>query len=264
MVRVLGRLVWYDVMKMRHRNQRALSTWLLPVALAPMIAACGGSEFATDDSELGEGVAASAGAGAVAGDAGVGSGGAGASSGGGFASSASVGEAGGADAATGGQLADGAAGTFDEGCVPGIYVGPLEGVYRSPATMVGFPMNVLGTTTVTLAPTADPSRLTMAGSDFTGNATATVPGPAGAQQSQDVIFTGKLVGELDCATGKLVNAGVINGSYSIGAFPYSFEGPLEADYDAATKSFVNGVWSFTESQLTTYGGEGTWGATLVP
>jgi hypothetical protein len=67
----------------------------------------------------------------------------------------------------------------------------------------------------------------------------------------------------------------------------SFEGPLEADYDDTSFSFVNGTWSATENVPFedsgtapldagtsgdagvafgpgNYGGNGTWGATFVP
>jgi len=67
-------------------------------------------------------------------------------------------------------------------------------------------------------------------------------------------FRGDFVGELDCKTGKFVGR-MLNGDYAIGPrdlvilenpIHFAFEGPVSADYDKITHTFVNGTWDAVE------------------
>jgi hypothetical protein len=70
-------------------------------------------------------------------------------------------------------------------------------------------------------------------------------------------FTADIVGKLDCDTLKF-DAKIVNGTYIIGVLPFGFEGPLIADYDKQTHTFINGTWNVTEPAYPTAGGSGTW------
>ena len=72
-----------------------------------------------------------------------------------------------------------------------------------------------------------------------------------------------IVGRLNCTTRKLEGAALKNGNYLVGIFVLPFEGPLTADYDTLTMSFVNGTWDVKEPNPI-YGGFGTWNAKSVP
>jgi hypothetical protein len=70
-------------------------------------------------------------------------------------------------------------------------------------------------------------------------------------------FRGDFVGELDCKTGKFVGM-MQNADYSIGPRDlivvenpiwFSFEGPVSADYDKITHTFVNGLWDAVEPEF---------------
>jgi hypothetical protein len=70
-------------------------------------------------------------------------------------------------------------------------------------------------------------------------------------------FRGQFVGELDCKTGKFIGT-MINADYSIGPRDlvvvenpvwFAFEGPIEADYDKVTHTFVNGTWDAIEPEF---------------
>lgn len=83
----------------------------------------------------------------------------------------------------------------------------------------------------------------------------------------------QLTGKVDCATGKLT--GELRGTYSTVSFcdlgmevkPYFFKGSMTADFDAATKTFINGKYSVKEPPVLLPlngqpGGEGTFSAKL--
>jgi hypothetical protein len=66
-----------------------------------------------------------------------------------------------------------------------------------------------------------------------------------------------IVGKLDCDTMKF-DAMLVNGSYFIGPIEYNFEGPITADYDKQTHTFVNGLWDVMEPDYPGAGGGGDW------
>jgi hypothetical protein len=70
-------------------------------------------------------------------------------------------------------------------------------------------------------------------------------------------FRGDFVGELDCKTGKFTGM-MLNAEYAIGPrdlivvenpIRFAFEGPVSADYDKVTHTFVNGLWDAVEPQF---------------
>jgi hypothetical protein len=76
-------------------------------------------------------------------------------------------------------------------------------------------------------------------------------------------YEADITGRLNCTTRKLEGAALENGHYLVGVFLLPFEGPLNADYDTLTMSFVNGTWD-VKAPNATYGGFGTWNAKGVP
>lgn len=67
-------------------------------------------------------------------------------------------------------------------------------------------------------------------------------------------FRGDFVGTLDCKAGKFTGM-MLNGDYAIGPreliiienpIHFAFEGPVTADYDKVTHTFVNGTWDAAE------------------
>lgn len=70
-------------------------------------------------------------------------------------------------------------------------------------------------------------------------------------------ISAEIVGKLDCETKKF-DAMLVNGSYLIGPIEYHFEGPITADYDKQTHTFVNGLWEVTEPENPSAGGAGDW------
>lgn len=70
-------------------------------------------------------------------------------------------------------------------------------------------------------------------------------------------FRGDFVGQLDCKTGKFKGK-MLNGDYAIGPrdlivlenpIHFAFEGPVSADYDKVTHTFVNGTWDAVEPEF---------------
>jgi hypothetical protein len=173
-------------------------------------------------------------------------------------------------------------------CEPGIYAGKVEGTYASPALCeaagfasdCGLPVpiasvdvpGVLPGFNFELGSIGNGERLAVKGGKLSGNALAIFPFEADIAD-----------GELDCASG-LFKAKLVNGTYTVPISdpPYigNFEGFLVARYDAATRSFVDGVWSVGENGTTPTpavpgptapalpfpgsGGTGTWTAMKVP
>ena len=70
-------------------------------------------------------------------------------------------------------------------------------------------------------------------------------------------FSADIVGKLDCDSKKF-DAMLVNGSYFIGPLEYRFEGPITADYDKQTHTFVNGLWDVMEPDYPGAGGMGDW------
>jgi hypothetical protein len=187
-------------------------------------------------------------------------------------------------------------------CKAGHYAGSLVGTYASYLTFVGVPITFTASIDLMLDeavqggefPTYSIANGTLSGLSSLPDGIA--PGVS-SQLRCDV------VGTLDCNQKKLVGGGLRNCTYCFlgaafdgGTFydggpctglQGSFEGPLEADYNGTSFSFVNGTWSATdnvpfqdastaEPEAGTsgdsgvaygpgnYGGSGTWGATFVP
>lgn len=166
-------------------------------------------------------------------------------------------------------------------CKAGHYTGMFSGTYSSFLTFVGVPIPVVGNVDLTLQQAVtnvgEFPMYTISNGKVSGTADGIV-----AQYQCDI------VGTLDCAAKKLVNGGLRNCIYCVGAFfddagsclgvAGMFEGPLTADYDSSTLSFVNGTWNGSE-QVTdsgamvsdsgylgpgNYGGSGTWSAQYTP
>ncbi len=140
------------------------------------------------------------------------------------------------------------AGSSDS-CMPGHYEGMLDGGYQSPVAFEApvpiVSIDVTGNPglQLDLASSGNGELLTVSGGHVDGTALAIFP--------FRVDFAD---GQLDCSTGKF-RAKLVNGSYDVFFGPfipgqtdtYYFEGYAVADYDASTRSFVNGRWSVAEN-----------------
>jgi hypothetical protein len=181
----------------------------------------------------------------------------------------------------GGLLIQSDGSTAAGSCKAGHYTGTFAGTYSSFLTFVGVPIPVVGNVDLTLqqSVTSDGEfpMYTISNGTVSGTADGIV-----AQYQCDI------VGTLDCRAKKLVNGGLRNCVYCVGTFfddagsclgvAGSFEGPLAADYDTSTFSFVNGTWNGSEeiadgSAMVSdsgylgpgnYGGNGTWSAQYTP
>jgi|SRR5579884_1268302 len=169
------------------------------------------------------------------------------------------------------------------GCKAGHYTGTFAGTYSSFLTFVGVPIPVTGDVELTLEQSAGGGEFQYVISN------GTVSGTADGILAQ---YQCDIVGTLDCSTRTLVGGGLRNCTYCVGAFADDagtclgaaghFEGPLTADYDVVTSSFVNGTWNGSEQiaddggipdgaisdagygGLANYGGSGTWTAQYSP
>ena len=75
-------------------------------------------------------------------------------------------------------------------------------------------------------------------------------------------YKAELDGSLDCTNLKLSMGMLKNGTVVYLGVTHDFSGPLTADYDPKTVSFVNGTWMITETGTGKSTGSGTWTATL--
>jgi hypothetical protein len=187
-------------------------------------------------------------------------------------------------------------------CKEGHYTGTLEGTYKSYLTFVGIPITFTANIDLLLDESVQGGEIpTYNIANGTLSGLATLPDNVAPGLSSQLRCD--IVGTLDCDQKKLVGGGLRNCTYCfLGAIAGggtfydggpctglqgSFEGPLEADYDGASFSFVNGTWTaienvpFQDSGTVppeagtsgdsgvafgpgNYGGSGTWGATFVP
>jgi hypothetical protein len=134
-------------------------------------------------------------------------------------------------------------------CRAGHYVGGFECMYIYQG---GAPIPVNGTIDFFL-------QQTMTGEFFDiGN------GKLNAAANIVFVMTADIQGKLDCGT-KHFDGALLNGVYS-GLFVINgmFDGPLTADYDAPTASFVNGKWELHELTSSFGTCTGTWFANWVP
>lgn len=162
-------------------------------------------------------------------------------------------------------------------CKGGHYDGTFKGSYTSHLTGVGIPIPVTGNVDMTLEQ--------QGGADMTCHPAGEIPVPcnevftlkngtitgvADALKVKDAAAGGfpyfcTMTGTLDCSTKKLID-GWIQCSYCVGPLADGgmsckllngvagttgvgghFAGPLTADYNVATFSFVNGVWNGAEA-----------------
>ena len=136
-------------------------------------------------------------------------------------------------------------------CQPGHYEGSFAGVYYShvdwpepfPVTGIDLP-NMPG-----LQLDVKPPR--------PGAMVMEVEGQFAALADGVFPFRGSIAGQLDCASGKF-SGKMVDADYSFGPRDpgasqspmwFSFEGPVSADYDKLTHTFVNGQWDATEPAL---------------
>jgi hypothetical protein len=187
-------------------------------------------------------------------------------------------------------------------CKAGHYAGTLMGTYKSYLTFVGIPIAFTAGIDLFLDESVQGGEIptyNIANGTLSGLATL----PNGVAPGLSSQLRCDIVGTLDCNQKKLVGGGLRNctycflGAISDGGTFYdggpctgiqgSFQGPLDADYDGTSFSFINGTWSATDDvpfeasgmeppEAGTsgdsgvafgpgnYGGSGTWGATFVP
>jgi hypothetical protein len=139
-------------------------------------------------------------------------------------------------------------------CKAGSYTGTFAGTYLSPFAVL-LPVPITGNVTHRLEQASTGEFFQIKDGRVEGTADTPI-GP--------VPFEADFVGELDCATAKLVNAELQNGTYNINGTIYNFAGPVTADYDKLANQFINGTWTVGEPTYTQppplYGGNGTWGS----
>lgn len=129
-------------------------------------------------------------------------------------------------------------------CLGGHYVGTYEGMI-----LIGglVPVKTHGTVDLTLS---------QSGGEFFQIMDGHLMGMASKNP-----YSSDLVGMLNCATLKLEGGMLKNGKVTISGITYMFEGPLTADYDPKTVSFVNGAWNIKQVPTPSSTGSGTWTAT---
>jgi hypothetical protein len=139
-------------------------------------------------------------------------------------------------------------------CRAGRYQGTFEGRYHS-AAFFGVPLDVdiTGGIDFTLNQGMSGEFLEIAEGHVTGTADAGILVP----------FNADIIGTLNCSTGQLENAGLVNGSYDVATVLHYFEGPVTGTYDRNTSAFTLGTWSVVEPAAPGSGGSGTWRAGWV-
>jgi hypothetical protein len=144
-------------------------------------------------------------------------------------------------------------------CKGGHYSGSFTGNYTSYLTSLfglgGIPLKVTGDVELDLQETMTMTQGEIAMSTF-NIANGTISGFA----NNVFPYHCDMVGTLDCNTKKLVGGGLRNCWYCVGLFVSldggncgtfgHFAGPLNADYDGKTFSFINGSWNGSEEAAT--------------
>jgi hypothetical protein len=141
-------------------------------------------------------------------------------------------------------------------CQAGHYQGTFEGKYHS-AAFFGVPLDVdiNGNIDFTLNQGMN--------GEFFEISEGHVDG--GANASGIVVpFSADIIGTLNCSTGQLEDAGLVNGQYDVATVLNYFEGPVTGTYDRNTSAFTIGTWSVVEPAAPGSGGSGTWQAGWVP
>jgi hypothetical protein len=72
-------------------------------------------------------------------------------------------------------------------------------------------------------------------------------------------YTADLLGTLDCNTLKLEMGQIQNGKVTVTTLTFPFAGPIAADYDPISTSFINGTWNVKQTNGPSTG-MGTWSA----
>jgi hypothetical protein len=202
---------------------------------------------------------------------------------------------GGSAASSGGvfnSTGDGATSATD--CKGGHYSGSFAGKYTSYLTSLfglgGIPLDVTGNLDLDLD-----EQTTMTSGELEQTTYNIANGTISGFADKLFPYHCDMVGTLDCNTKQLVNGGLRNCWYCLGLFDSPdggncliyghFDGPLTADYDGNTFSFVNGTWNGSEEAALddagtlpegggvndageyvgpgNYGGAGTWTATYT-
>ena len=147
-------------------------------------------------------------------------------------------------------------------CQPGHYTGVFLGLYTSPITVVGVPIPVTGNVDLTLSQSANGEFFTITNGFVTGRA--------------DILaeYRCNFYGTLNCTTKKLEQGSIVC-KYCVGAYALDgglclgleshFDGPVTADYNAASQAFENATWKGKEgADAGVFGGFGTWTAAYTP
>jgi hypothetical protein len=139
-------------------------------------------------------------------------------------------------------------------CKAGRYLGTFDGFYAPGVAVWPTPIPVFGNIELVLDETQDGEFLAIGDGTLAGMALGLFP------------FEATVSGRVNCAAGKLEGGYLSDGVYIVGVLPYTFDGPITADFDPRTNTFLNGRWTVGEPDWTThlYGGEGTWQATWTP
>ncbi|MET0384613.1 MAG: hypothetical protein ABW321_01580 [Polyangiales bacterium] len=141
-------------------------------------------------------------------------------------------------------------------CEAGHYEGTFGGIYGPSIIVVSdlkvipvFPIDLPGSPGLAfdLMREGQGEVFTVSNGKMNGNALGAFP------------FTADIVGKLDCDLLKF-DAQLVNGSYFIGPLEYRFEGPLIANYDKQSHSFIGGTWEVMEPDWPGAGGGGDWSA----
>jgi hypothetical protein len=141
-------------------------------------------------------------------------------------------------------------------CEAGHYEGTFGGIYGPSIIVVAdlkvipvFPIDLPGSPGLAfdLMREGQGEVFTVSNGKMNGNALGAFP------------FTADIQGRLDCDQLKF-DAKLVNGSYFIGPLEYKFEGPLIANYDKQSHSFIAGTWQVTEPAWPGAGGGGDWSA----
>jgi hypothetical protein len=139
-------------------------------------------------------------------------------------------------------------------CEAGHYEGTFTGIYGPSIIVVAdlkvipvFPIDLPGMPGLAFDLTREGSGevFTVSNGKLIGNALGAFP------------LMADIEGKLNCDTLKF-DAKLVRGQYAIGPLPFNFEGPITADYDKLTHTFVNGVWMVTEPDYPSAGGSGDW------
>lgn len=157
-------------------------------------------------------------------------------------------------------------GTF-AGTYTGAYFGPPAGIVGGTSWVPAVTVPIVG-----LNPFGGPGLVFDLMEEGNGEIFRITGGTFEGTSNGFVPFHARLEGSLDCSTGKFMGD-ILDGEYDYAAQIYRYEGWLTADYNAQTKSLINGLWEVWEPDTIPNGigpmmsenfGSGTWQAQWVP